>query len=307
LSAGVALACAAASGDRAAINNPSAHRRATRRLFDDGDIWLDSKRKLWVEASIAPTTFGKKAVNEGHFLARIEGVQAGVLNVTAAKARSFMTNWRPPDPGPSAAALADQVEALIDRHGLSRGRVAMYLFSARNGLPRFRLVKVPTGRTLARVLAFIADPPIDDFKGRVRGRQVRRTPAGDPTVGAARQAAALRRSQTAQAERILDRNPDAVSGRNSGITTAIASVRRHRAEEARRGDPIEHAKLALRKRGRVVFDASVDGGRKGRFFVSGQVDPDSGKRRQLTIEELTALAWKVNPTAMRELSGRAEQ
>jgi hypothetical protein len=130
-------------------------------------------------------------------------------------------------------------------------------------------------------------------------------------VSSERRAAAGRRSQTAEAARILDANPDAISGRNASVTAAIGQVRRQRADEARAADPIEQAKLALRKRGRIVFDASVDGGRKGRFFVSGQNHPETGKRLQLTEAELIALAQRVNPLALRAapatIQGRAEQ
>jgi hypothetical protein len=130
-------------------------------------------------------------------------------------------------------------------------------------------------------------------------------------VTSERRAAASRRSQTAEAAQVLDANPDAIKGRNASITAAMGRVRRQREDEARAIDPVEQAKLALRKRGRIVFDASVDGGRKGRFFVSGQNHPDTGKRLQLTQADLIALARRVNPLALRTpadtIQGRAEQ
>jgi hypothetical protein len=213
-------------------------------------------------------------------------------------------------PRVTGPVLAAEVDAFLAAHpNLAQRRVLAAMGMGASCLAAFRRGdRLPTPARAIKVRGVMSGPVRDDWvkkpkgqrPGTVRGPRVQRSPTD---VGVARQSAALRRSQTAQAERILDKNPEALSGRNSGITQAIAAVRRSREEAARRTDPIEHAKLALRKRGRVVFDASVDGGRKGRFFVSGQTDPVTGKRKQLTADELTALAWKVNPLAMQEITG----
>lgn len=213
-------------------------------------------------------------------------------------------------PPPTGTDLADRLERFIAANpGITKSKTLKHLRLGGHGLDHLRHAQHPRQATIDRVLAFLADPPIADLQRQrySTGKPARRRPAyhqgGDPTVGQARQAAALRRSQTAIAERILEKNPDAIGGRNQSITTAIANVRRQRDEEARRTDPVERAKLALRKRGRVVFDASVDGGRKGRFFVSGQNDPGTGKRLQLTAVDLIALAMRVNPREMERLKG----
>jgi hypothetical protein len=209
---------------------------------------------------------------------------------------------------PLGVVLAAKIDAFLAAHpNLAQVRVLAAMGMGATCLARFRRGDcLPTPARVARVDAVLAGPVLDDWvkkpKGAVRGR-ARPAPA-QPDVAVARAFTAQRKRETAEAQRILDVNPDALAGRNNSITAAIGALRRQREADQRRSDPIEQAKLALRKRGRVVFDASVDGGRKGRFFVSGQTDPDTGKRRQLTPDDLTALAWKVNPTAMRELTGK---
>jgi hypothetical protein len=128
--------------------------------------------------------------------------------------------------------------------------------------------------------------------------------------GGSRHSAAVARGREQQAAALVDAGKDP-SKQSSTVANQMREIIRRRADEARAADPIEQAKLALRKRGRIVFDASVDGGRKGRFFVSGQNHPETGKRLQLTEAELIALARRVNPLALRAptatIQGRAEQ
>jgi hypothetical protein len=54
----------------------------------------------------------------------------------------------------------------------------------------------------------------------------------------------------------------------SAATLAHLEERR-RIEELRRDLDVEQAKLELQRRGRVVYRASVNGGRNDRWFVSG--------------------------------------
>jgi hypothetical protein len=214
-------------------------------------------------------------------------------------------------PSPSGIELAASIDALLAQHPtIVKAKLLARMGMGVTCLKQYASgARSPTPKVVARVAAFLADPQItDDMAKRPRPGRPRRPvtitySSEDRSVGAARVFAAACRRQTAEAARILEANPDAKGGRNESITAAIAQLRRARDDEARRADPVEQAKLALRKRGRVVFDASVDGGRKGRFFVIGQVD-DHGKRKQFTADELTAFAWKVNPRSMQEQTGK---
>jgi hypothetical protein len=122
-----------------------------------------------------------------------------------------------------------------------------------------------------------------------------------------RGAAVIRKSATTEAMRLLERDPQATKGRNASVTTALTALREQRASEERLVDPVERAKLALRCRGRVVFDASVHGGMKGRYIVSGIRDEETGKNIQHTGKELIAIAERVNPRAMGAHLGRASE
>jgi hypothetical protein len=231
---------------------------------------------------------------------------------------------------PTGDELANRLAAWCDRHGLSRTRVGKHLFG-RPGSEHLRGTQ-PKRPKVERIEALLASPPLPEWskaepKGSPqgsrraeycqlpgacvaphKGRCSRCQPyqRRSPDLTSELQRAAARRSIGRQAQAILDGDKSARStgGRIAqSVRAAMNLIEERRGAEARAADPIEQAKLALRKRGRVVFDASVDGGRKGRFFVSGQTDPVTGKRKQLTPQELTALAWKVNPLAMQEITG----
>lgn len=212
-------------------------------------------------------------------------------------------------PAVSGSDLVDQLEAFIARHRLSKTRVSLKLFGSRAQINQVRAV-TPHQKTIDKVLAFLAAPPDDDLKAIARTIQrparIDRPAAGD-AVANARRGVRLRQTAKTEAQRILAADPDAKSGRNASVTSAIGAIREQQASAARAADPIEQAKLALRRRGRVVFNACVHGGRKGRFIVSGLRDEATGKQRQLTDIELIDLARRVNPQAMAEVQGRASQ
>jgi hypothetical protein len=204
----------------------------------------------------------------------------------------------------TANEMADAVEACIAEHGLCRSRVSRHLFRAFDGLTRLRAVKSPQAVTIERVKAFLANPPSDEFRPRPRGPGPRGRQGGRSET----QAAAVRRSIGRQATALLDGDKSQLTTGgviNQAVRGAMRMIEDQRAAEARKSDPAEQAKLALRSRGRVVFNASVTGGRDGRFFVSGEVDED-GKRIQLDVEALTRLAWRVNPLRMKQLTEAAQ-
>jgi hypothetical protein len=60
-------------------------------------------------------------------------------------------------------------------------------------------------------------------------------------------------------------------------------IRDRKSAEERQTNPVEQAKLALQRKGLVVYSAEVRGGRKDRFIVSGQP-------KELTPAELIDLA-----------------
>jgi hypothetical protein len=66
---------------------------------------------------------------------------------------------------PTGAELADRLEALIAEHGLSRTRVGLKIYGNRDGVSVLRHAN-PRRATVARILALLADPPIEDLKPR---------------------------------------------------------------------------------------------------------------------------------------------
>jgi hypothetical protein len=267
-----------------------------------------------------------------------------VMQSTFDKAQAWLAtpaaDAAPPFTG---AQLAAEIDVFLARTGMAQSRFGHLALNSPNALPRMRVQPLVRAETIARVRAFIANPPADALQQpRCRHKpkpaprptaaaatpppppqppaRVTREPAPrrDPTqrppsldaaesrrAGTMRHIAAIARSKEKVATDLVDAGADPTR-QSTYVANQMREIIRRRAEEARQADPIEQAKLALRRRGRIVCDASVDGGRHGRFFVSGQVD-DSGKRKQLDAAELTALAWKINPRGMEHLTGGAQR
>jgi hypothetical protein len=215
----------------------------------------------------------------------------------------------------AGAPVAAEIDAwLAARPDLVRTRVLDWLGFSGGYLRKLRDGARIQRRTVERMRALLANPPLDRLKAAAPSERPRATrcdttakpesPVMDGLTVAFQHIAKARRAVSIEAQRILAANPNATKGRNQSVSSAIADLRRQWHEAARQADPIEQAKTALRQRGRVVFDASVDGGRKGRFFVSGQVD-ENGRRKQLTDVELIKLAQRVNPRTAPQLPTHA--
>jgi hypothetical protein len=67
--------------------------------------------------------------------------------------------------GVSGASLAAELDALIADHGLSKVRVGMHVYGNSHGVELLRRSN-PRRKTVARVRALLADPPLDDLRSR---------------------------------------------------------------------------------------------------------------------------------------------
>lgn len=225
--------------------------------------------------------------------------------------------------GPSGPEFADEIEAWLTAHpDLIKSRVTAWLGMAGGDLGGFRRGRQPTAKTVQRIRGLLAGPVPDTLgwggAATPRVRPARRDPTAQPDTPLldmgdrratknARIAAGVNRAREQHAARLVDAGADPTK-QNSFMGGQMRSIIRRREDEARAADPVEQAKLALRRRGRVVFDASVHGGAKGRFIVSGMRDEESGKALHLTAPQLIALAQRVNPQAAPQIpTARASQ
>lgn len=103
-----------------------------------------------------------------------------------------------------------------------------------------------------------------------------------------RHAAAVVRGHEKAATDLLDAEVDP-STQSSATANKMREIQRRRDDEARQKDPLEQAKLTLRRKGHILFEASVTGGPKGRYIVSGH-RLENGKPKLLTPKEIIDLA-----------------
>lgn len=211
---------------------------------------------------------------------------------------------------PTGAELAAELDAFIERTGVKVGRVSKLLFGC-TGITQLRRVKRPKPETVEKVRLFIANPPEDllaprrSFNGATHARR-RRDPTQKPDtplmdladrqrLNGHRHQAEIRRGRDAEAAALLDAGVDPGEVKSTYQANTMREIQRRRTDAARQSDPVEQAKLALRRRDRVVFDATVHGGRKGHFMVQGIRDDRTGKLKELTAAEIVALARRVDP------------
>jgi hypothetical protein len=328
--------------DRATLRPPPARVIAPAPpLRPNGQQLYRELKEAGVKRGLGVTTVSLQAFGNRSQMSVMQHALRPVRDATWAKAQAWLqgeprpvTPPRAPAPPPSApsrrangAALAAQLTALVTQHDLSKTRVSQHLFGGiKGGIAKLAKV-TPKPATVARVEAFLAAPPLDHFRRQRAPARPRAstTPVApvhprDPTerpptpeldaadrrrATAMRHVAAQARGREQAATDLIDAGVDPAS-QSTTVANQMRAILRRRADEARQHKPSEQAKLALRQRGRVVFDASVvDGGRQGRFFVNGQVD-DAGKRKQLTEAQLIALAWRVNPRRMEQLTGEKQ-
>jgi hypothetical protein len=105
---------------------------------------------------------------------------------------------------------------------------------------------------------------------RAEERQVYRAPnrAAIDRANRKRRDALTRRSREA-AEAFVDAGRVVTKATPIHIKIAQRAVIAAREEAARQADPLEQAKVALQRRGKVVHSMAVWGGRADRYFVSG--------------------------------------
>lgn len=179
---------------------------------------------------------------------------------------------------PTGAELAAELDALIVEHGLSKKHVGVRLFGSSGGIECLRRKPRPYQITVDKVRALIADPPIEELRGKRtwtrRAPPAPRDPTAPPDTDAgdrqvtkvAQLGASIRRGQEQAAAEKLDAG---LKPKNSFERALMGNIERRREEEARQADPVEQAKLALQRKGRTVYSASVVGGPKHLFVVSG--------------------------------------
>jgi hypothetical protein len=236
----------------------------------------------------------------------------------------------PVDDGPTGAEMAAALDALIATHELSKTRVGMKLTGCKGGVEILRKRATITPLMVDRVRALLADPPIAELrgprsakasapakKGAAVGRVGAPTKDRDPTEppptplmdlaekqrrNGQRHVAAVRRGREAEATRKLDAGE---KPKNSFELSLMSNIERRREEAKRQADPVEQAKLALQRRGRVVHSATIHGGRRGYFIVGGQRDPRTGRLREISPAELLDLAEKATGLVFRRVAAAA--
>jgi hypothetical protein len=117
-------------------------------------------------------------------------------------------------------------------------------------------------------------------------------------IAGQRHACNIKRAQEREAAERLDAGK---GPRNAFERTTMAHIEQRRDAEARAADPVEQAKLALQRKGRVVHSATIHGGRRGFFMVGGQRDPRTGRLREISPGELLDLAEKVTGQSFRRV------
>lgn len=176
--------------------------------------------------------------------------------------------------------LADALEEMLrKRPDIARTKVGMILRGKRNGIDDFRNAKKPKAVTVAKVLAFIADPPSD-------AKHIRRTPVRQPC--SERRRAGIRKAITRKAKALLQGDPSALTsgGRiNAAVGAAVIRLQVMQAAQERMNDPIEQALRKLRSSRRIVYRASVYGGPHNRFYISGRGRQTISERELMQIAE----------------------
>jgi hypothetical protein len=188
---------------------------------------------------------------------------------------------RPLSTRPSGAELADSLVRWCEGSGASQIRLSLHLFGSQSGIRTLRESKRPKQTTIDKVTVFLADPVAPERlpeRPRPRG-SVRRSTYSANTAGSergAKIAAAIRRGIRKQAAKALDAGED---GRNAAVRGAMVEIAEQRADQARLADPVEQAKLLIRRSGYRCFDARVELGEKkgkGKFFVGSRLVDEAG-------------------------------
>jgi hypothetical protein len=184
-----------------------------------------------------------------------------------------------PGPLPTGAELLSEIIAFCERTGTSISTFGTQAVHDPGLANRLRSGSNPTERTVARVRGFIATA-----KTVVA---VNRKALADKL-----QSNAKRRGLRAAAQKRVDAGLSAGSAPPGHLRSAQLDLEREQAEHARLADPVERAKVALQRKGRTVYAASVVGGPANRFVVSGM-------GRDVTPAALLAEAERVTGESFR--------
>lgn len=226
--------------------------------------------------------------------------------------------------GEPSQPLFDALKAEGERRGLSLQKTSLSLFGNKARIYALRGDGVSRRKTADKIRAWIAsvpgaaplppppasDPPVVQVPPGVRKLRPycrQRDACVAPSRGPCRLCnvdavhAGVKRRITHQAEALLAGEAD---GKTSGgavhpaVRAAANNIDATRQAQARQTDPVEAAKLALQRKGRTVYEASVCGGQKGHFHVSGMRD-GNGRLLELTPAALINEAERVTGQSFR--------
>lgn len=182
---------------------------------------------------------------------------------------------------PTGAELAAEIDALLERRpDISKVRVGLLLRCKRNGVEDLRIRNIVHKATVAKVRALIADPPAEVLKRPNIGYR----PSRCARKAVDRRSAAIRTAAVKQAEARIQAGLSSGKAASIQVRLAQRDLERQRAERDRLACPVEQALLKIRRRGRVVFRASVHGGPHDRFIMGA---------RRLTEAEILQLAAQL--------------
>lgn len=184
--------------------------------------------------------------------------------------------------------LADEIDAFIAEHGLSRQRVSHHVLGYGSAIAGLRKRSLPRPETVKAVRDFLADPgPLHDLVPMPFSARVRRAAPcsfANDSVRFQRGAQLALRTNRLAAEAFLDSGKSAEDAKSVSLRIEARKVEERRRQEALRVNPIEHAKTLLRRRYPMVVNAEVVGGPKGKFVVGN---------RTVDEKELLAMAGRL--------------
>jgi hypothetical protein len=236
---------------------------------------------------------------------------APVEHAPALAAEPKVEHQRPS--APTGPQLAAEIEAFLDANPrISKTKLSFAIFNFGSGIEKVAIRFMPTPETVRRVRDFLDNPPSLEPLYRERAA-VRATirhsgkPAPEPVdikvnakskrdpttkpprtasgekIAFERAAQSRLRANRVEAERRLDAGENPFAQKSVHMKITMARIARTREDEARLGDPVERAKIILRKRYTPVVSAQFADppGRLG-YYVVG--------RLTLSEAELLALA-----------------
>lgn len=209
----------------------------------------------------------------------------------------------------TGAELAAELDRLLQRTpGLSKRKIGLLVDTSFGGVEHLRKRKVVSQRIITRVRKIIASPPSSAFtdygpKNPCQGDawyeahncdrpfyqgtdRYARPP--EPRRGLSRSekvVAGMKSANRRRAIKALDAGVNPNTAKPTWLKLAMMEVQKERNEAARLVDPVEMAKLTLRRERIIVYSLSIKGGPKDSYFVSCRREP-------VSADELVALAKK---------------